>query len=493
MPLRKLPLLMLPIVVVSGLGSTNEKSGSPKPAPAEWTIMVFMNGDNNLEPNILDDFREMIRVGSTENINVVAQLDRIKSTQDWDDARYGNWGGTLRFHVKRGVEPYQSNAVSAAEGGIPAATEIDMGSPASLRDFVNWAQTRFPANRYALIISDHGAGWRVFANAKGVSRIQRYTALLDTLLVSEDARSSEGLVESNPLIQAVLAEPVRDHPVRSVSHDETSRSQLYNAQIQEVLEGIPASRKLSLIGFDACLMAMIETSFALRNSAEILVASEELEPGPGWRYDRILSALNTTPTMSAADLGRTIVDAYEYAWGQSGSGTTLSAIRLLEVSNLAIAVDRLAHQLSRTIVDPKEQEAIRLSRGRCRPYGRSYGFYNIDLTCFVRNLQQNSQDAAVVAAAQDVSAAVQKAIEKNYADEDMTQPDFVSGGLAIYFPPNRECYRRDPLSSDYTQATNIFPVEYVKRHGWDEWLQHYVQFILDPPPDCMGREAGPVR
>ena len=43
---------------------------------AEWTIMVFLNGDNNLESFGLTDYREMIQVGSSEKVNVVVQFDR---------------------------------------------------------------------------------------------------------------------------------------------------------------------------------------------------------------------------------------------------------------------------------------------------------------------------------------------------------------------------------------------------------------------------------
>src|SRR5437763_15843653 len=59
---------------------------------AEWTIMIFMNGDNNLEPDALINFRQLAQVGSTDKVNAVVQFDRIaKYAQTQPD-----WSQTLR-------------------------------------------------------------------------------------------------------------------------------------------------------------------------------------------------------------------------------------------------------------------------------------------------------------------------------------------------------------------------------------------------------------
>ena len=48
---------------------------------ADWTFMVYMDGDNNLEAAALNDFREMAHVGSTADVNIVVQLDRTPLDQ----------------------------------------------------------------------------------------------------------------------------------------------------------------------------------------------------------------------------------------------------------------------------------------------------------------------------------------------------------------------------------------------------------------------------
>ena len=50
---------------------------NPNPrTPKLWTVLVYQEGDNDLEDALIKDFNEMERVGSDDNINIVVQLDR---------------------------------------------------------------------------------------------------------------------------------------------------------------------------------------------------------------------------------------------------------------------------------------------------------------------------------------------------------------------------------------------------------------------------------
>ena len=44
-----------------------------------WTVAVYMAGDNNLDPNAYLDLKEMKRVGSTADVNIVAQVDSLSA------------------------------------------------------------------------------------------------------------------------------------------------------------------------------------------------------------------------------------------------------------------------------------------------------------------------------------------------------------------------------------------------------------------------------
>ena len=78
---------------------------------------------------------------------------------------------------------------------------------------------------------------------------------------------------------------------RYVSHDEDTGDKLYNREIQDSLAGLAQNAKIDVIGFDACLMSMLETAYALRDRGAVMVGSEELEPGDGWSYDNFLENL----------------------------------------------------------------------------------------------------------------------------------------------------------------------------------------------------------
>jgi len=108
---------------------------------ADWTILIYLDGDNNLERNAIDDFIEMAVVGSSAQVNVIVQFDRVAGY----DARYGDWTGTLRFRVTQGMTPESDNAL--ADIG-----ELNMGDPQTLIDFVSWGKAAFPAQRTALVL-----------------------------------------------------------------------------------------------------------------------------------------------------------------------------------------------------------------------------------------------------------------------------------------------------------------------------------------------------
>ena len=53
---------------------------SPPAGKKSWTFMVYMAGDNNLDPEGVQDLQEMKKVGSTAEVNVIAQFDRCRGT-----------------------------------------------------------------------------------------------------------------------------------------------------------------------------------------------------------------------------------------------------------------------------------------------------------------------------------------------------------------------------------------------------------------------------
>lgn len=421
---------------------------------AEWTVMVYLNADNNLEPDGITDFLEMAQVGSTEQVNVVVQFDRSPAYSKL----YGNWNNTLRFRVMKNMKPESNEAVEDLG-------EVDMGDAAALRGFVDWAQMKYPARRYFLIIWDHGQGWRFLQRIK-----QEHLSHIALLRRSDQIKRvsiNAGLI----LADLGLAETVPSG-MRYISTDDTSGSKLYNRAIADALAGLPDGRKIDVLGMDACLMAMVETGYALRNVATVMVASEELEPSSGWAYWRWLTPLTQSPTTSAEDLGKLLVDAYSDAYGLNADHT-LSAIRLGLMSELADATSQLADNLIAAI--PTDVAVIKTARRQCTAYGKN--LHGIDLGYFCQQLVNLSKNKALISAAESVSNVLQRCVVANMAGFER-QAGYGSTGLAIYFPESGEEFNQDPDRDGYLESNQFQPVEFVQNHRWDNFLAAY--FVAVP-------------
>jgi hypothetical protein len=459
---------------------TDKPDDKSRQSAAEWTIMVYMDGDNNLEEDALIDFLEMSRVGSTDQVNIIVQLDRIGTYVPNTSKRFDFWTETLRFRVTKGSKPSPKNTPYNIG-------EANMGDGATLEDFVSWTKKEFPAKRYALIIWDHGQGWRGILPPTDEVRALVSKGGIDPL-------------SQNRVGKLRLAFPFRTpigSPYRTLSFDETDKDKLYNSEMAQALQKALKNEKLDLIGLDACLMAMLETAYALRGVASVFIGSEDLVPGTGWQYDDWLETLTNKPTMNAQALGTVLVESftkrYETAteYSEQNATTTISAIDLSKVDRLADAVTALAKILK--IKFNAEKQNIKTARDECSVYapdalgdGRDY-FLHIDLARFCERLLAHTRDQEIKNRLATVLQLIKISVLSNHAGQ-LRQGAFGSHGLAIYFPPNGISYEQDWLAEHgyensrtrpAGQAAAAFPVEFVERHYWSDFLHVYFQHFVN--------------
>lgn len=114
----------------------------------EWTILVYMSGDNNLEAAGLFNLNEMEAAGLTNQTQVVVQFD----------GRAGEWADVRRYQISRDQDTQQISSELLESLG-----EKNMGDPAVLADFVQWGRENYPANHTALVLWGHGLGWQGLA------------------------------------------------------------------------------------------------------------------------------------------------------------------------------------------------------------------------------------------------------------------------------------------------------------------------------------------
>src|SRR5258708_1036605 len=144
--LGKLRALVLAVVCGGSLSMTAQQ------ATVDWTVMMYLNGDNSLEGDIIDDLLECAKVPASSSVTIVAQLDRTDAPGS--DTRFEDWSNTFRFVVTPGLKPVRSAAVVGFD------EESDMGVGSTAAAFVKWAMKEHPARHYVLVIGSHGDGWR---------------------------------------------------------------------------------------------------------------------------------------------------------------------------------------------------------------------------------------------------------------------------------------------------------------------------------------------
>lgn len=425
--------------------------------PREWTVMVYMNAKNNLEPHALENFHSMASIGSSPSVAVVAELGRPSKT------RYtkadGNWSGVYRFYVSKGLKPLPERAVDKpAEGAdIP-----DMGDPRTLRNFIAWAKKTYPARRYMLVIWNHGQGWRLQLGRTNTNRL-----------------AIDGAHEAHAPELTAAGPPVGGF--RAVSADDDTGSILYNKEVQNVIQSEFADKQLDLLGFDACLMAMLETAYGLAPSTKVMVASEELEPGAGWRYSYWLAPLVANPAMGAESLGTHVVEAYRKHYGDEYE-TTLSAIRLKDIRAFSQELSSLSDQIRS---QESELQALRRARARLRSYGDSELpplRTSVDLLALLRLYEGESKNQELRQRSKELRQKLKATIISNYSSvRSAAPPDgmpYGSEGIAIYLPEDADAFYKDHYHAGYLKNNTDLPVDFVKNERWAELIYS----VLDIKP-----------
>ena len=202
------------------------------------------------------------------------------------------------------------------------------------------------------------------------------------------------------------------------------------AELGQALNAGLNGKKLALLGYDACLMACVETALAAAPYAEYMVSSQDTEAGDGWDYG-FLGKLR--PGLLAEEAGREIVQSFEaYYRDQYAKAPhcwqpyTLSLVRLDGVEALSAAVNSFFGDL-RGMADMNEEWFSPISRVRSSAfaYGRvttTTEYDLIDLGDLAVHCMEKSPWAQRVLDALDACVACRGGDAENAC------------GLSLYFP-----------------------------------------------------------
>lgn len=392
-----------------------------------WTVMIYMDGDNNLEGAAIDDFNELEDAGSDANVDIVVQIDRHPVY----DTSNGNWDTTKRFYVTADPNGYPdiTNTIQSTE--IADLGELNMGHPQTLIDFVNWARTTYPADHYLLVLWDHGDGWKTTRFAQVAQKKREFR------------------------IQ-------KKDPLKGICYDDTDGDYLSTPDLSAALNSITSggANPVDVVGFDACLMAMLEIAYEISPYSSYMVGSEESELFDGWDYQATMNWLVANPTSTPDVVASQIVIDYMNFYGVLGADTQ-SAIDLSQIPALAGAVNTLAADLINNITTYFYD--IRDARDQVEEY-MDADF--VDLYHLAQLFQTEISDPLIQADAQNVMNAVLAAVIQE--GHGIFNPD--SHGISVYYP-----YGKDDYLSSYETATALASDTF-----WDEFLQTYYSTV--PPP-----------
>jgi hypothetical protein len=397
-----------------------------------WTVLVYMAGDNDLDADAVEDVKEMLKVGTGPDVWLVVQVDRSR-----------------RAHTRRHVIPQKAG--TSYEDALKAAQvlpEINTGDPKTLANFLAWGRAEFPADRLALVVWNHGWGWKPY-DLEEAGRAAPGASLPDARIVSLEAPSRRTFRTLLPFRHALFRHPA---PLRQaldiISYvGEDRHTGLPRADALDTLElarALSAGRgeggEVDLLGFDACLMAGLEIGYELRRHARVLVASEEDEPLDGWPYHALVRELREAPEMRPEKLGTAIAKSYlrwateTEARGESETAYTHSAVRMSGLEDLARATARLGEGLTGALSKETLAVLALVQAVQRMPGDRQFA----DLGHFAKLVARHIKSKRVRSAAADVIDYLRNVVlHSGHVGTEVRR----ATGLTVYLPTDRKDFR----------------------------------------------------
>jgi hypothetical protein len=330
----------LALTAACGGGGGDGGGGGPTPGTAEWTVMVYMAADNSLAVQGILDLDEMEDAGVDSRINVVTQAEfspTVLAQYQCNASCFNRPNfNTFRYAITQNGGSAQNGP---DRGPVQDIGNVDMTNPGTLQAFVAWAKQNYPANRYLLVLWNHGGGY--------------------TGLIQDETTAGSGLMS-----------------------------------VEDLKTALTAAGPVDVVDFDMCLMAGYETLVKLQGLAGFAVFSEEVVPGEGNPYTPIINGLQANPTADGRAVASLIVNQFHAAYvaANDKSSTTHSAYDLTGFAAFDQALGTFATALTNAI--PAEAANIAAAAAASQKYSISE---LTDVVNFLDSLDANVADVALKA------------------------------------------------------------------------------------------------
>lgn len=348
---------------------------------SKWTVMVFLNAANDLDQWSDLNVNQMERATSAD-VRFVLQWKRSASLG------YGApWSGTRRYLTVADSTPGNGWSNVKSELVQDMGEGVDMGSAATLREFITWSQTYYPADRYVLVIWNHGSGWR--------------------------SQTHGG--------------------TRGFSFDDERGTYIRTWELNGALQ---SPERIDVLSWDASLMQMLEVGYEARNRVDYIVGAEVSPPEEGLPYDLVFNPLKQNPDQSTEAMLEHFGTGMLAYYGNTRR-ITQSSLRTSAIPSLAAAVSQLGQQLiaNNGFYDPE----VSLARATSETFRNDSNGCFVDLVDLAFNLKALIGNAGIDAACDAVMAAVAGAVVHEHHNN--LAPN--AHGVSIEFGDRNRSYWND--------------------------------------------------
>lgn len=246
-------------IQLTSAGATSATINATLTVTQSWTVFVYGSADHNLTPSLLTDMLEMSAATVTPNVNVIVAADYCSGLPDDRNGSQPYEVPWTNAAVSSGTEWYQIRGGGVGPQLIGTEAEQNFDDPAVLRQAVADVFASFPADRYGIVMWDHGGSWNGGFGG-------------DWANDPANAGASPGM--KGGTIATAVSSGLAD-------------------------AGIAGTRPLDFFAFDTCLMAGNEVAFDFKNLSKTYLACAEIDYGNGWNYGPSLSWISNNPTGSA--------------------------------------------------------------------------------------------------------------------------------------------------------------------------------------------------
>lgn len=357
---RIIAVCLLIALMISALAACGGPDGGG--ADDRRTLFIYMCGSNlETKQGLAGKNIDELLSADTGDLNIVIQTGGAKTWRSHGISAEAN----QRYEVRDGELVL-----------IETLTQLNMGDPGTLTDFLKWGCENYPAEHSMLVLWDHGSG-----AAKGLCFDENY------------------------------------------SYDGLSLMELHDAIIDADLK-----TPFELIGFDACLMGMFEVAALINDNAQYMVASEEIIPSGGWDYKALCEAYASGK--EPLEVGKIICDSYMEKCRKKGKDllATLSVFDLSHVNDMRKEFAFIASFLNDSINDPQFSSYIIEAMNNCEKFGGDNSYQGsanmLDIISFIRKATEDISYNTV-----DVFMAV-----KDFVPYTVCSEHRKLGGVSFYYP-----------------------------------------------------------